>query len=60
MCDKLTFLVPQTSKTFDPFMFLSLPLPIKKTRSISIRLVVIDPDIPIKKVQLASVVPIGC
>lgn len=41
-----------TSKTFDPFMFLSLPLPIKKTRNISVRLVSIDPDAPLKKFKL--------
>ena len=33
----------QMSKTFDPFMFLSLPLPVKKIRTIMVNLVTVDP-----------------
>ena len=32
----------QVSKIFDPFMFLSLPLPIKKTRTLIVTLVRTD------------------
>ena len=39
------------SKTFDPFMFLSLPLPIKNTRKLLVHLVPLDPDKPIMKVH---------
>lgn len=38
------------SKIFDPFMFLSLPLPIKKTRTIYVNLVRTDPTMDIVKV----------
>ena len=38
------------SKIFDPFMFLSLPLPIKKTRTIFVSMVKAEPGQPIVKV----------
>ena len=38
------------SKIFDPFMFLSLPLPIKKTRTIYVSVVKAEPGQPIVKV----------
>ena len=38
------------SKIFDPFMFLSLPLPIKKTRTIFVAVVKAEPGQPIVKV----------
>ena len=38
------------SKIFDPFMFLSLPLPIKKTRTIFVSVVKAEQSQPIVKV----------
>ena len=39
------------SKIFDPFMFLSLPLPIKKTRAIRVTVVMNDPHADMIKVK---------
>ncbi len=44
----------EMSKTFDPFMFLSLPLPVKKTRTISVYLVRTNPMEPVTKVTTLS------
>ena len=44
---KSTLVCPQCDKisiTFDPFMYLSLPLPIKKTRNIKVTLISLDPS----------------
>ena len=40
------------SKIFDPFMFLSLPLPIKKTRTLYVSVVKTEPSDPIIKVRI--------
>ena len=50
---KSTLVCPQCkgiSKIFDPFMFLSLPLPIKKTRTMFVSVVKAEPEQPIIKV----------
>ena len=50
---KSTLVCPRcsgVSKIFDPFMFLSLPLPIKKTRTIFVSVVQAEPGEPIVKV----------
>ena len=41
----------QVSKIFDPFMFLSLPLPIKKTRTLIVTLVRTDPAAELYRVR---------
>ena len=41
----------QVSKIFDPFMFLSLPLPIKKTRTLLVSLVRADPSQQVYRVR---------
>ncbi|XP_038054457.1 ubiquitin carboxyl-terminal hydrolase 15-like [Patiria miniata] len=55
---KSTLVCPECSKvsvTFDPFCFLSLPLPIKKERSMEIVLIRMDPTC--KPLQMKVVVP---
>ena len=44
-------LLIQVSKIFDPFMFLSLPLPIKKTRTLIVTLVRTDPGVELYRVR---------
>ena len=44
-------LLIQVSKIFDPFMFLSLPLPIKKTRILIVTLVRTDPATELYRVR---------
>ena len=41
----------KVSKIFDPFMFLSLPLPIKKTRTLIVTLVRTDPGVELYRVR---------
>ncbi|XP_064399096.1 ubiquitin carboxyl-terminal hydrolase 4-like [Halichondria panicea] len=48
ICPKCT----NHSLTFDPFMFLSLPLPVKNTRTVCVRLVCTNPTRPITKYKL--------
>ena len=43
-------IVAQVSKIFDPFMYLSLPLPVKKTRKMELHVIYADPLKPIVKV----------
>ncbi|XP_065845579.1 ubiquitin carboxyl-terminal hydrolase 15-like isoform X2 [Oscarella lobularis] len=45
-CDKV-------SVTFDPFMYLTLPLPVKKTKRIALTLVRQDPTVPPKKYRVS-------
>ncbi|CAI8056970.1 Ubiquitin carboxyl-terminal hydrolase 4 [Geodia barretti] len=52
---KSTLVCPQCSmlsKTFDPFMYLSLPLPVKKTRKMEVIVVYADPNKPMVKYSL--------
>ena len=46
-----THMLTQISKIFDPFMFLSLPLPIKKTRTLIVTLVRTDPAAELYRVR---------
>ena len=43
--------LPQVSRVFDPLMYLSLPLPVEKTRWLEVRLVRVDPQVPIERVS---------
>ena len=44
-------LLLQVSRVFDPLMYLSLPLPVEKTRWLEVHLVRIDPQCPVEKVN---------
>ena len=44
-------LLLQVSRVFDPLMYLSLPLPVEKTRWLEVRLVRMDPSLPIERVS---------
>ena len=55
--ERISFCIPlhmpthQESKIFDPFMFLSLPLPIKKTRTLIVTLVRTNPAAELYRVR---------
>ena len=42
----------KVSRVFDPFMYLSLPLPIEKTRWLTVHLVRLDPATVVEKVSI--------
>ena len=44
----------QVSRTFDPFLFLSLPLPVKTERTLYVYVVRADPDQPVYRVSVCS------
>ena len=48
-------LLLQVSRVFDPLMYLSLPLPVEKTRWLEVRLVRMDPSLPIERVSVLTV-----
>ncbi|ORX47414.1 cysteine proteinase [Hesseltinella vesiculosa] len=43
----------KTSTTFDPFMYLSLPLPSRQERSVPVSFIPLDPALPIKHLSLS-------